>query len=246
MGADDLGAVAPICLIAIVFLRIMAGGDVHAALASEFADGETQLRSRTEAVEEIHLYAVGRENISHDFSELAAVVAHVVSNSHTDLGKIGESLVEIVGQSLGGCTHGIYVHAVGACSHDAAQTTGAELEIFVERFDKFRFVVGIEHTFYFCLCFRIIAIGEPSFGFCGHLLDEFAVAVHIVGVSYDSLFRVHKDRLLTSIIQMESTLSSVGQCPFAIFILRGGGRRAGFRFGGRVSAMLRSACARGI
>ena len=40
---------------------------------------------------------------------------------------------------------------------------------------------------------------------------------------------------------LESTLSSVGQCPFAIFILRGGGRRAGFRFGGRVSAMLYAA-----
>ena len=40
VGRYNLCAVGPVCLVAVVFLGVMGGGDVDSALASEVADGE--------------------------------------------------------------------------------------------------------------------------------------------------------------------------------------------------------------
>ena len=50
----------------------------------------------------------------------------------TDLGQVAECLEQIVGETLGGRAHGVDVHAVGARAHYAAQTAGAEFQVFVE------------------------------------------------------------------------------------------------------------------
>ena len=71
VGSDNLRAIFPISLVAVVFLGVVGGGDVHAALATEFADCERKFGSGTEVIEKIHLDAVGREYVCDYFGKFA-------------------------------------------------------------------------------------------------------------------------------------------------------------------------------
>ena len=172
---DNLCAVAPVCLIAVVLLGVVRSGDVYAALAAQLTDSIGEFGSRTERIEQIYLDAVGRENVCDDFSEFAGVVTHVVAHNNTYLGQVGESLVQIVGEALGCSAYGVYVHAVGACAHNAAETAGAEFKVAIERIDKFGLVVSGEHAAHLCLGFFVVAIAEPGFSLCCYLGKEFIV-----------------------------------------------------------------------
>ena len=176
MGSDYLGAVAPVCLIAIVFLGVVRGCDVHAALTTQFTDCERKLGSGTEIFEEIHLDAVGREDVGYDFGEFAGVVTHVMAYNHADLGHVGKSLVKIVGKTLCGCAHGIDVHAVRAGTHYAAEAACTEFVVLIERFDEFGFVFGVEHATHFGFGFGIVAgIVEPALSLGCHLREKFVI-----------------------------------------------------------------------
>ena len=96
------------------------------------ADSEREFRGGAEVLEEVCLDTVGREDCGNDFGEFARVVAHVVTYDNADLGKVAECFEKVVGESLGGCADCIYVHTVGTCSHDAAQTACTEFKVFVE------------------------------------------------------------------------------------------------------------------
>ena len=69
VGGQHLRAVSPVGLVAIVLLGVVACGDVDAALASEMAYGERAFRRGAHVVEEVHLYAVGREDVGHGLGE---------------------------------------------------------------------------------------------------------------------------------------------------------------------------------
>ena len=68
--SDNLCAVAPICLVAVILFGVVRRCDIHTALATELADSERQFGSRTEGVEKIYLDTVGRENIGYNLSKL--------------------------------------------------------------------------------------------------------------------------------------------------------------------------------
>lgn len=71
MRCDDLCAVTPVSLIAIVLLRVVRRSDVYTALAAEMTDSKRQFRGRTEIIKEIYLDTVGRENIGYNLCKLA-------------------------------------------------------------------------------------------------------------------------------------------------------------------------------
>ncbi len=112
VGGDDLCAVFPVSLVTVVDLGVVGCSDVDTALATEVTDGERKFGSGAEAVEKIYLDAVGREDVGNDFSKFARIVANVMAYDNCDFGQIVESLFQIVGKALGGCTHCIDVHAV--------------------------------------------------------------------------------------------------------------------------------------
>ena len=60
------------------------------------ADCKRHFRSRAARVEEIHLDAVGREDVGNDFGEFAAVVAHVVTHHNLDFREVLERHFQIV------------------------------------------------------------------------------------------------------------------------------------------------------
>ena len=63
-----------------------------------------------------------------------------------------EILLQIVGEALCGHAHGVYVHAVAAGTHDAAQTACSKLQVFVETLNEVGLVGLVEHCLHVGTC----------------------------------------------------------------------------------------------
>ena len=186
----QLAAVAPICLVAVILLGVVAGGEHHAGVAAVVAHGEAELRRGAHAVEEVDVEAVGGQHMGRDFGKLAAVVAAVVADGGAQLRLAGVAFAHIVGQPLRGHGHGVAVHAVGAHAHDAAQPAGAELQMAVEALVQLRGIVG--HRLNGGLGFGVVVAVEPCLyvELCA-LVDVQCVEVHIT-VLFLFLFRLQR------------------------------------------------------
>ncbi len=147
-----LCSVFPVCLVAVVLAWIVAGSDVHTALASQVAYGERDFRGRTHVLEEIDVDAVGCEDVGNAVGEHVGIVAAVDSYDHTDLVASSIVFLEIVGKSLCCCAYRIDVHAVGAGTHDAPQSTSTKLKSLVETVNQFCLVFFLKHCLYGILC----------------------------------------------------------------------------------------------
>ena len=79
-----------------------------------------------------------------------------MTHDNADLSLFLESVVEVVGKTLCRRAHGVYVHSVGAGTHDAAETACSEFEVFVERFYKVGLVVGVKHSLHLRPCIGIV------------------------------------------------------------------------------------------
>ena len=174
--SQHLRTIVPISLVSVVFLRVVAGGENDTALTAEMTDGKRHFGSGTHVIEQVDLDAVGREDVGRSLSEETAVVAAIVSHHHCDLLQVLEVLVEIVGETLCGSSHGVNVHAIGSGSHDAAQTSRTEFQGTIERIDEGRFVVSLDHCFHFGLCCFVIQrrVHPLLCHFCA-LFDEFLI-----------------------------------------------------------------------
>ena len=88
-----------------------------------------------------------------------------MSDNHT-LSTLGESLVDVVGKTLGGHAYDILVHAVGTRTHDAAESARAKLQVLVEGIHQGRLILIIEHGLHFGLCLSIKKrVSSPYLGF---------------------------------------------------------------------------------
>ncbi len=163
VGGGHLGAVGPVGLVAVVLLGVVRGGDHHARVAFQLADGEAQLGGRAQRVEQVGGEAVRCEDVGHALGELARVVAAVVRHGHAD-GLAREVLLEVFGQALRGGAHRVGVHAVRACAHDAAQTARTEFQILVEALDEL-FHIVIHQVFDLLPGLLVVLLAEPPFGF---------------------------------------------------------------------------------
>ena len=128
----QLGAVLPVDLVAIVLLRIVAGGDVDARLAAVLPHGEAQLRRGAEGLEDPHMDTVGGADLRRRPGELHGVVPAVHTDSHAPALALLALGADDLGKALGGPADHMDVHVVQAHGHDAPQAGGAELQRAVE------------------------------------------------------------------------------------------------------------------
>ena len=156
----QLAAVVPVGLVAVVLLGVVAGCHHHTRLAAEVAHGKRKLGSGTQSLEQIHMEAVCRQHIGGNLGKLAAVVAAVVAHSSLDGVGRGEALLHIVGQALGGHSHRVFIHAVGAHAHNAAQAAGTKLQIAVETLVQL--VRVVHHVADSLLCFLVVLAVQPG------------------------------------------------------------------------------------
>ncbi len=206
--SNNLRTVAPVSLIAVILLGIMAGSDVHTALAAEFADCKRQFGGGTETVEKINGDAVGREHVGNDFGKLARIIAHVIAHGNLDFGQLCKSLVKIIGQALGCSADCIAVHAVSARAHDAAQTARAEFKILVKALDQFGRIFGVKHSFHVITGELVVALADP-FGSLGtNLFNKLFVIFHLVMFFW---FRITSKQLMRKFKQYPRNFQECAQ-----------------------------------
>ena len=141
MGRGNLGSVFPVGLVAVILLGVMRCGNHHSALASEMAYRITEFRSGPQRIKQIYPESVCRKHICSNLGKFAAVVPAVIRNCNFYLVKILEISLHVVGYTLRGHAHRIFVHSVGADPHNASQSSGAELQMSVKTLFQFFSVV---------------------------------------------------------------------------------------------------------
>ena len=176
--SQNLSTVAPVSLVTVVLLRVVRSSYVDTSLGTELTDSERNLRCRTEALEEISLDAIGREDGSYGLSEETGVVTAVVTYHYRKVLLTWESLEDVVSKALCSHTNDILVHAVGTCAHDTAQTTSTELQVLIECINESRLVLCVEHCLYFFTSFFVKSRCEPLLCSFFTLLDQFCVISH--------------------------------------------------------------------
>ena len=132
MLGRQLGAVLPVDLVAVVFLGVVAGGDVDARLTAVVPHREAQLGRGPQGVEDAHLDPGGGADLGGGPGELHAVEAAVHGDGHAPLLGLLALGADDVGEALGGVADHIDVHVVQAHGHGAPQPGGAELQGTVE------------------------------------------------------------------------------------------------------------------
>ena len=159
VGCNNLRAILPICLIAIVLAGVVRGSHHYTTLAAELTDGKAQLRGGAERLEKVNLEAIGGKDVGSALGKLTTEVTAVVANGNFNLLTL-KTFLQIVGQTLCCHTYCIYVHSVGANAKDAPQTAGAELQVLIETFGEF-FGVIIHQVSYLLLGFFVVVSVEP-------------------------------------------------------------------------------------
>ena len=89
-----------------------------------------------------------------------------------------EGFQDIVGKALSGHAHDILVHAVGACTHDAAQSAGTKLQVLIECVDEGGLVLCVEHGLYFFSCLFVEGRAEPLLRSCLTLGNQLCIVCH--------------------------------------------------------------------
>ena len=120
-----LAAVGAVGLVAVVLGGVMRSGDHDARIALIVTGGKAQGRDRHQSIINAHLDAVCGQNAGGSLGKDVALQAAVVADGHGLAAALG---LDPVCQALGGLTHDVDVHAVGASAQHAAQAGGAELQ----------------------------------------------------------------------------------------------------------------------
>ena len=113
----------------------MTGRTNHPTLATQVTYGETQFRRRPQRFKQVHFNAIGRKHVGSDLGKSATVIPAVVRYSHFHV--VAKTLLEVVGIALRGHTHGIFVHPVGADTHDPAKSARTKFQVFIKCIGQF-------------------------------------------------------------------------------------------------------------
>ena len=122
----QLGAVLPVHLVAVIFLGVVAGGDVDAGDAVVLPHGKGQLRGGAQGLKQAGGDAVGGHDAGGLPGKDVRVVPAVEAHGHAPGGGFGPLLQDDLGKGLSGVADHMDVHPVQAHTHGAPQTGGAE------------------------------------------------------------------------------------------------------------------------
>ena len=96
--------------------------------------------------------------------EKVAVVPAVVSYGYLDF-LSGKSLDQIIAQALGRFPDSVFVHSVGAYSHNTAEATCSELQILIKGISEFSLVLCLQHSANFVFGLLVYVAVKPFLGF---------------------------------------------------------------------------------
>ena len=120
-----LAAIGAVGLVAVIFGGIVRGGNHDTGVGMVIAGGEGQGGHRHQRVINAHFDAVGGQNAGGLLGEHVGIDPAVVGDGNQLTAPLG---FDPVGKTLGGLTHHINIHPVGACAQDSPEACGAEFQ----------------------------------------------------------------------------------------------------------------------
>ena len=124
----QLRTVGPVDLVAVIFLRVVAGRDVQSGRRAVVLDGERQLRRRAQGVKNTHMDAVGRHDGRGLVRKALTVDAAVKADGDAARARTRALGLDDLRERLRGVTDDVDIHAAAAERHLTAQAGRAELE----------------------------------------------------------------------------------------------------------------------
>ena len=137
----QLSTVRPVYLVTIVFLGVVACGDVDTGSTAIMNDSEAQFGSGTQCVKEADMDAVCSHDAGSLASKVSTVETAVVCNSDALLLGFLTLSADNICKSLSSVADNVDVHVVQAQLHGAAKAGGAELQRSEETAFDFLFIV---------------------------------------------------------------------------------------------------------
>ena len=125
---SELSAVRPVCLISVILLRIVRGGDIHTRCRAESAHRKGQLRGRLNRSEEIYLDPVVRHDRRSGAGETTRIVSAVAAYHNAALYSVLSAGTDVRGKALCRLRNGIDIHIMHAHSHRTAKSRRTEAE----------------------------------------------------------------------------------------------------------------------
>src|SRR6266480_3029307 len=95
------------------------------------ANGERQLRRRSQAIEKKDFYSICCKNICCCLCEEPTIISAIMRNSYFHL-LIGKTLLQVICISLCGRAYGILVHPIGAHTHYSAKPARTKLQVLIK------------------------------------------------------------------------------------------------------------------
>ena len=138
----QLCAVRPVHLVAVVFLGVVACGDIEAGGGAVMPDGKAQLGSGAEALKNADMDAVCCHNAGGLFCKLLAVEAAVTGDNDALVHSLLTFSADNVCEGLSGMADDVDVHVVKTHLHGAAKAGSAELQRCKKAVFDFLFVVS--------------------------------------------------------------------------------------------------------
>ncbi|EAU68212.1 hypothetical protein STIAU_7739 [Stigmatella aurantiaca DW4/3-1] len=142
---DDLRAVAPVDLVAVVLRGIVAGGDHHRRTGPQAQRGERRQGRGHEAGEDERGDPFGGQHTRGVLGELGAHPAPIPADDHAPGHGLGHLGLEIARQPRRGAAHHGPVHPVGTGPQHPAQPRGAKLQVSREAIRQVRRIVLRQH-----------------------------------------------------------------------------------------------------
>ena len=177
MGGNNLPTIAPIDLVSVVLLRIVAGRDDDARLTTEPANGEAELGRGTKGGKEVDRLAISGQYLRRHLRKRITLVSTVMGNGHSWRAFPFVGGEDVVRKPL--CCHGHdrVVHAVGSRGHEAPHATGPKGQVPVEGFLQRRGVSVVQHRLHRLSGICIVRRLRPHLG-------AFSDGVEVHGVSF--------------------------------------------------------------
>ena len=156
LGRGNLRAVLPVYFVAVVLRGIVAGCNHDSRRAAQSAQGKRELRCGAQGLEHIGLDAVGRQAQRRLVREIRGHETGIIGDGHALLLRALPD--DIVSQALGGLSHSIDIHTVGARADNPTQSAGTKFQFLIEAVLDLRLIVADRLQFLLGVLVEIIIL----------------------------------------------------------------------------------------
>ena len=145
-----LTAVLTICLVSVVFFRVVARGYNNSCRRFFVSYRKRKHRCGTERLKKVCFNSVCRKRERTLFCKFVRLMARIVRDNNSAFHIFFAFVFNVLAKSLCRFFNGIYIHSVVACADNSAESARSEFQIFYKSFLNFVVVVFYGNELFSC------------------------------------------------------------------------------------------------